>query len=141
MNTTTTTVTPTFSSFFATKEDYLAFKAHWKLIANTKAITALDMALRILVLNQDALKAMPPTKNPSRLANGALQDSGLFKAMSLLNREARMAGQFIEKQKRPTQAPSPMSAFAASWEKHGIDINALASLEQKSNTSNFLGMR
>ena len=57
------------------------FLTHWKNLSRNRAITARDAALRILVLNQDPLKSMAPTKKPGRIASGALQDSGLHRAM------------------------------------------------------------
>lgn len=136
MNTTAVSVT---STFFSTKEAYLSFKSHWKDLANQKAITLNDAALRILVLNQDALRAMPPTTNPVRLANGALQDCGLVRAMSGLTREARHAQQVLAvRAKGQTVADSP---FAERWAQHGVSVEALASLVDKASANNFMGAR
>jgi hypothetical protein len=138
MNTTATAVSA-ISTFFSTKEAYLSFKAHWKDLANQKAITLDDAALRILVLNQDALRAMPPTTNPVRLANGALQDSGLFRAMSRVRYEANRAQQVLNKRAKGDTATA--SPFAERWAKHGITLEALASLADKANANNFMGAR
>jgi hypothetical protein len=138
MNTITIAASAT-STIFSTKEAYLSFKAHWKDLANQKAITLDDAALRILVLNQDALRAMPPTKNPVRLANGALHDSGLFRAMSRVRYEANRAQQVLNK--RANGDTTAVSPFAERWGKHGISLEALASLVDKANANNFMGAR
>ena len=129
MNAINTPAVSVFSSFFSTKEEYLSFKAHWKDLANQRAITPTDAALRILVLNQDAMRSMPPTTNPVRLANGALQCSGLWLAMGSIGYEAMRAGMTLSKREQnPEYALSP---FAQRWTKHGISLEALASLELK----------
>ncbi len=138
MNTTATAVSVT-STFFSTKEAYLSFKAHWKDLANQRAITLDDAALRILVLDQDALRAMPPTTNPVRLANGALQDSGLFRAMSGLRYEASRAQQVLNKRAKGETATA--SPFAERWAKHGISLEALASLVTKADANLYLGAK
>jgi hypothetical protein len=136
MNTTTLAAVSVFSSFFSTKEEYLSFKAHWKGLANEKAITPIDAALRILVLNQDALRSMPPTKNPVRIANGALYCSGLARSMSDLSYEARRAKYILNKREQGDDLP--LSDFAGRWAKHGISLAALASLEALADATSVL---
>lgn len=137
MNTTTATAVTVFSSFFSNKEEYLSFKARWKALANNKALTCADAALRVLVLNQDALRSLPPTKNPVRLANGALATSGLVLGMSAIQWEASRAR--IALKKRENGETPVLSDFATRWVNHGISLEALASLETKANPNNFTG--
>jgi len=126
-----------FSSFFATKEEYLSFKAQWKALANKKALTAVDAALRILVLNQDALRSMPPTKNPVRIANGALNESGLQLAMNDLRWEIHLAKTVLKK-RAAGDAPS-LSPFAQRWVGHGLTIDDLVELFERSSATNLNG--
>jgi hypothetical protein len=134
MNTLNTAVSA-IPSFFSTKEDYLAFKAHWKDLARNKAITSVDAALRVLVLNQDAERSMPPTKNPVRLANGALHDSGLYHAMVSIIYEASQAQRYLDAK---AKGASPTKReFAARWEKHGVSPAALASLGSAASARKF----
>jgi hypothetical protein len=128
-----------FPSFFATKEDYLSFKAYWKVLANEKAITPVDAALRILVLEQDPLRSMPPTKNPTRLANGALTCSGLVRSMSDLEAEAERAGYILRLRKEGRDLG--LSDFAERWVEHGIDLAGLASLEPLAHAISTKGGR
>lgn len=139
MNAINTTAVSVFSSFFSTKEEYLSFKAHWKDLANQKAITIDDAALRILVLNQDAERSMPPTKNPARIANGALQCSGLVVSMANVAYEASRAHQVLAKRAKGESAT--VSAFAERWAKHGVSLEALASLDSKARATAAAGAR
>jgi hypothetical protein len=134
---TNATAVSVFSSFFSNKEEYLSFKARWKDLANNKALTVADAALRVLVLNQDALRSLPPTKNPARLANGALFSSGLYLGMSSVQWEASRARHALAKREKG-ETPV-LTAFASRWVNHGISLEALASLEAKANPNNFTG--
>lgn len=134
---TNTTAATVFSSFFSNKEEYLSFKARWKALANDKALTVADAALRVLVLNQDALRSLPPTKNPARIANGALLSSGLVLGMSSVQFEAGRAK--VALKKRENGETPVLTSFATRWVNHGISLEALASLEAKANPNNFTG--
>lgn len=134
-----TIAVPATSSLFTTKEEYLSFKAHWRDLANTKAINPSDAALRILVLNQDAERSMPPTKNPVRLANGALYGSGLFLAMNSISHEARRAKQALTSREQGDNFK--LTSFSERWAKHGVSLELLASLAVKANSSNLPRIR
>lgn len=111
-----------FSSFFATKEDYLAFKAHWKQLARDRALTATDVALRMLVLGADPLCVMPPTKNPTRIANGALHTCGLTLSLNSLSGEGHAA------RRRLADSTVAKTAFAKRWGEHGVSDAMLVDL-------------
>ena len=87
-----TSVTTSTSSSTLSKEDFASFHLRWKELARTKQITRIDSALRIIVLNQNPLASMPPTKNPARLANGARFCSGLYLAFADLSHILRTYG-------------------------------------------------
>lgn len=123
MNTTNTPVVNAFSSFFSSKEEYLSFKAHWKELAKSRSITAADAALRMLVLDQTVASVMPPTKNPTRIANGALYCSGARLALTRILYEARAADRVT-----PTD-------FSGRWGMHGITLKAMASLAEKATAA------
>lgn len=142
MNTVTTTAIP--STLFASKEDYLAFKAHWKDLARQKAITKEDAALRALVLNQDPFRSMPPTTNKTRLDNGALCASGLWTAMSSVSYAARSAAEHIAYAARPADAPAKRAPYtlaplAQRWLKHGVPLELMASLDEAANRAHIRG--
>ena len=118
---------PAASSFFASKEDYLAFKARWKSLANTRTLSVDDVALRVILLGKDPLRALPPTKNPKRLANGGLAASGLVMSMSQLNHEAGHAKRVLG----PTpegRRPAVPTPFSNRWAKDGVPLETLATL-------------
>jgi hypothetical protein len=124
---TAATAAPAVSSFFATKEDYLAFKARWKALANAKAISVEDVALRVILLGKDPLRALPPTKNADRLANGGWNGSGLVMSMTRLGFEAHHAQRVlgpVQEGRRPA-VPTP---FANGWAKSGVPFETLATL-------------
>ena len=141
MNTTIATIP---STLFASKEDYLAFKAHWKDLARHKAITKEDAALRALVLKQDPFRSMPPTENPVRLANGALCVSGVWTAMSSVSYAARSAAEHIAYAARPADAPAKRAPYtlaplAQRWLKHGVSQELMASLDEAANRAHIRG--
>lgn len=72
-------------SMLASKAEYLAFNKRWKELARAKKITREDCLMRGLLLGQDLDEAMPVTRNPVRLANGALQASGRAMAIRALS--------------------------------------------------------
>jgi hypothetical protein len=130
------------TALFTSKEDYLAFKAHWKDLARQKAITKEDAALRALVLNQDPLRSMPPTTNPVRLANGALCASGIWTAMASVSYAATMAAEHLAYAARPADAPAAraprqLPSLAQAWLKHGVSLELMASLKDKANRAHL----
>lgn len=123
MTTVNTTAATVFSSFFSNKEEYLSFKAHWKDLAKSRSITAVDAALRMLVLGQDVERSMPPTKNPVRIANGALNCCGVRMALLRILTEARSAERL------------KATEFTTRWAAHGISQQAMASLSAKATVA------
>ena len=119
--------TPPF--LFASKEDYLAFKAHWKDLARQKAITKEDVALRVLLLNKDPYRAMPPSANPARQGKDYFQQGGLFQSMSSLRYETVRAREHLECLAADRTPYWKLPAFAERWAKNGVSLELLASLD------------
>lgn len=73
------------TSFFSTKEAYLAFESQWKERAKLRTFTRGDMALRAIILNRNILKSFTPKTNKNALANGYAPYSMLKNALYELN--------------------------------------------------------
>lgn len=95
---------------FSSKEQHIAFILRWKELAKEKKLTREDILLRCILLKKDVLKALPPTKNVTRLRNGAGEDSGLYHAVEVL------------KHADPVRAKVNRDTRLKRWETRGLAV-------------------
>lgn len=121
-----TQTTNNHNNLFASKEEYQAFISRWKELARAKKLTAQDCLLRCLLLKQDVSRALPVTKNATRLANGAAEDSGLQRAARALRGAhpvadyERRAHRAAELQAR--ERPIPDYLRQPTWAEGWVDV-------------------
>lgn len=58
---------PVINSYFATREEYLKFRAAWKVLAQKKELTSTHMLLFNLLLGRDEKKGFTPITNSNKL--------------------------------------------------------------------------
>ena len=58
------------TTFFASREEYLAYRAEWKAMAHSKSLTAEDMARHHLLMGKDLYRAFSPSKRSARNGHG-----------------------------------------------------------------------
>jgi hypothetical protein len=86
-------------SLLETKEEYLAFREKWRARARDKSLLPREILLRCLLLGKDPWQAMPPTRDPRRIRNGAIYDSGLYLAVKDLKLDLKRMEQVYSRLK------------------------------------------
>lgn len=85
-----------YKTLFETKENYLAFRAHWKKAMNDEKLkhqmTSAHHALYTLLRDKDLNKAFTPITNKVKLANGAAANYGLDNALQNIDIECKRIG-------------------------------------------------
>jgi hypothetical protein len=112
------------TTLFSSKEQYAAFTQRWKELANAKALLREDFLLRSILLKRDPLKALSPTRDLDRLANGGRQGSGLFLALTQV---CKANPQYCLKN-RNRQAERGFDPWPAAWYERWVQLGQPASL-------------